>query len=96
VIFYQIILPLTPFKNFPTLKKDGLVKSPSAALRCNFVVAAYLNVSFTPQFLRAQSRLGGKAFYETIGPALFAGSSKEDGEFFLRAYHILQDLCRFS
>jgi hypothetical protein len=32
---------------------DGFVKSPSAALRFNFVVAAYLVVRFTPQFLRA-------------------------------------------
>jgi hypothetical protein len=32
---------------------DGLVKSPSAALRCNFVVAAHLLVRLTPQFLRA-------------------------------------------
>jgi hypothetical protein len=35
------------------LKGDGFVKSPSAALRFNFVVAAYLYVRFTPQFLRA-------------------------------------------
>jgi hypothetical protein len=32
---------------------DGFVKSPSAALRFNFVVAAYLQVRLTPQFLRA-------------------------------------------
>jgi hypothetical protein len=32
---------------------DGIVKSPSAALRFNFVVAANLYVRFTPQFLRA-------------------------------------------
>jgi hypothetical protein len=32
---------------------DGLVKSPSAALRFNFVVAAHRNVRLTPQFLRA-------------------------------------------
>jgi hypothetical protein len=32
---------------------DGFVKSPSAALRFNIVVAAYLYVRFTPQFLRA-------------------------------------------
>jgi hypothetical protein len=32
---------------------DGFVKSPSAALRFNFVVAAYVVVRFTPQFLRA-------------------------------------------
>jgi hypothetical protein len=34
-------------------KLDGFVKNPSAALRFNFVVAAYLFVRFTPQFLRA-------------------------------------------
>jgi len=32
---------------------DGFVKSPSAALRFNFVFAAHLFVRFTPQFLRA-------------------------------------------
>jgi hypothetical protein len=32
---------------------DGFVKSPSAALRCNFVIAAYPLVRLTPQFLRA-------------------------------------------
>jgi hypothetical protein len=35
------------------LKNDGLVKSPSAALRGNFVVAAHLYVRLTPRFLRA-------------------------------------------
>jgi hypothetical protein len=33
--------------------KNGFVKSPSAALRCNFVAAAHLFVRLTPQFLRA-------------------------------------------
>jgi hypothetical protein len=32
---------------------DGFVKSPSAVLRGNFVVAAQLYVRLTPQFLRA-------------------------------------------
>jgi len=32
---------------------DGLVKSPSAALRFNFVVLAHLQVRRTPQILRA-------------------------------------------
>jgi hypothetical protein len=32
---------------------DGFVKSPSAALRFNFIVAAHFLVRFTPQFLRA-------------------------------------------
>jgi hypothetical protein len=35
------------------VKVDGFVKSPSAALRCNFVVAAHQKVRLTPQFLRA-------------------------------------------
>jgi len=30
----------------------GLEKSPSAALRCNFLVAAHLEVQLTPKFLR--------------------------------------------
>jgi hypothetical protein len=44
---------------------DGFVKSPAAGLRCNIFVAAHRYVRLTPQFLRAQSRLGGRAFYET-------------------------------
>ena len=47
--------------------KDGLVKSPSAALRFNFVVAAHLLVRFTPQFLRAlHLELFTKPFSETF------------------------------
>jgi hypothetical protein len=38
--------------SFPSFL-DGFVKSPSAALRFNFVVAAHLLVRLTPQFLRA-------------------------------------------
>ena len=38
---------------FRKRKFDGFVKSPSAALRFTFVVAAYLIVRFTPQVLRA-------------------------------------------
>jgi hypothetical protein len=30
-----------PFPGFDEMNFDGLVKSPSAALRCNFVVAAH-------------------------------------------------------
>jgi hypothetical protein len=37
----------------PTSFLDGFVKSPPAALRFNFVVAAHLKVRLTPQFLRA-------------------------------------------
>ncbi|MCX5910746.1 MAG: hypothetical protein NTV04_02335 [Deltaproteobacteria bacterium] len=36
-----------------TYQNDGFVKSPSAALRFNFVVAAYLYGRFGSQFLRA-------------------------------------------
>jgi hypothetical protein len=32
---------------------DGFVKSPSAALRCNFIVEAHLCVRLIPQLLRA-------------------------------------------
>jgi hypothetical protein len=32
---------------------DGFTKSPSAALRFNFVAAAHRTLRFTPQFLRA-------------------------------------------
>ena len=35
------------------IRIDGFVKSPSAALRFTFVVAAYQQVRFTPQVLRA-------------------------------------------
>jgi hypothetical protein len=34
-------------------KSDGFAKSPSAALRFNFVPAAHMGVRLTPQFLRA-------------------------------------------
>jgi hypothetical protein len=43
----------TPHGLAPRLNSDGFVKSPSAALRFTFVVAAYLQVRFTPQVLRA-------------------------------------------
>jgi hypothetical protein len=35
------------------MKVNGFVKSPSAALRFTFVVAAYQQVRFIPQVLRA-------------------------------------------
>jgi hypothetical protein len=47
---------------------DGLVKSPSAALRFNFVVAAHL-VSALHSLVFA--RLASGAFYETIVLATF-------------------------
>jgi len=37
----------------PGIYPAGFVKSPSAALRCSFVVAARPLVRLTPQFLRA-------------------------------------------
>jgi len=49
------------------LKIDGLVKSPSAALRCNFVVAAHLEVRLTPQFLRALHCRGERALARENG-----------------------------
>ena len=52
-------------------KIDGLVKSPSAALRFNFVVAA--PESFAPQGPHSSvfARLASGAFYETIIPPAF-------------------------
>jgi hypothetical protein len=44
------------------MKFDGSVKSPSAALPFTFIVAAYLRKGFTPQFLRALSRLWRESF----------------------------------
>ena len=46
----------------PKNKVDGFVKSPSAALRCNFVVAGHPSVLTPPVF----ARLASGAFYETI------------------------------
>ena len=51
----------------------GCVKSPSAALRFTFIVAAYLNVRFTPQFLRA---LHLELFTQPSGKRIFTRSSK--------------------
>jgi hypothetical protein len=55
---------------------DGFVKSPSAALRCNFVVAAHLSVRLTPQFLRA---LHLELFTKPSFWRLFTRSSNIDG-----------------
>jgi hypothetical protein len=49
-------------------KDDGLVKSPAAALRFNFVVAAHL-ASALPSSVFA--RLASRAFCETIIPVTF-------------------------
>jgi hypothetical protein len=51
---------------------DGSVKSPSAALRFTFVVAAYLLVRLTPQVLRA---LHLKLFTQPSGDNYFTRSS---------------------
>ncbi len=45
------------------MKGDGLVKSPSAALRFNFVVAAYVYRTLHSSVF---ARLAFGAFYETI------------------------------
>jgi hypothetical protein len=54
--------------DFIKIKVDGFVKSPSvplgAGLRCSFIVAAPKGPHFSV-FARL-SRLGGRAFYETI------------------------------
>ncbi|MCJ7498107.1 MAG: hypothetical protein MUO78_08250, partial [candidate division Zixibacteria bacterium] len=49
-------------------KVDGLVKSPSAALRFNFVVAAHLVSAVHFSFF---ARLASGSFYETIVPVTF-------------------------
>jgi len=46
-------------------KNDGFVKSPSAALRFNFVVAAHL---VSARHSSVFARLASGAFYETIAP----------------------------
>jgi hypothetical protein len=45
------------------VKEDGFVKSPSAALRFNFVVAAHLVSALHSSVF---ARLASGAFYETI------------------------------
>ena len=47
---------------------DGLVKSPSAALRFNFIVAAHLVSALHSSVF---ARLASGAFYETIVPMTF-------------------------
>jgi hypothetical protein len=53
------------------MKFDGSVKSPSAALPFTFVVAAFLCICFTPQFLRALSRLWRESFLRNHGSGDF-------------------------
>jgi hypothetical protein len=55
-----------PSSLFADPKIDGFVKSPSAALRCNFVVAA-------PEGPHSSvfARLASGAFYKAIGLATF-------------------------
>jgi len=50
---------------FKLFKFDGLVKSPSAALRFNFVVAAHLVSALHSSVF---ARLASGSFYETIVP----------------------------
>jgi len=47
---------------------DGLVKSPSAALRFSFVVAAHLASALHSSVF---ARLASGSFYETIVPVTF-------------------------
>jgi len=56
---------------FPEGKIDGFVKSPSAALRFNFVVAAPKGPHCS-----VFARLASGAFYETIGWGIFYESIK--------------------
>jgi hypothetical protein len=51
---------------------DDSVKSPSAALRFNFVVAVHPEVRLTPQFLRAWHL---ELFTKSSGQRLFTRSS---------------------
>ena len=54
--------------NLMIFNRDGLVKSPSAALRFNFVVAAHLVSALHSSVF---ARLASGAFYETIVLATF-------------------------
>jgi hypothetical protein len=58
------------------IKTDGLVKSPSAALRFNFVVAAHLVSALHSSVF---ARLASESFYETIIPVTFYEIIKTDG-----------------
>jgi hypothetical protein len=77
-------LPPTPPKGGPGLfffgKFDGLVKSPSAALRGNFVVAALEGRGPSRTSLLGFARLASGAFYETIVPLTFYEIIKFDIE----------------
>jgi hypothetical protein len=50
-------------RNGETLINDGFVKSPSAALRSNFIVAPHLISALHSSIF---ARLASGAFYETI------------------------------
>jgi len=58
------------------LKVDGLIKSPSAALRFNFVVAAHLVIALHSAFF---ARLASGAIYETMILVPFYGFIEVDG-----------------
>jgi len=57
---------------FSSIRLDGLVKSPSAALRFNFVVEAHLVGALHSSVF---ARLASGAFYETIVRVTFKRSS---------------------
>ena len=72
--------PGPPLRSGVKPKNDGFVKSPSAALRFNFVVAAHI-VSALHSSLFA--RLASGAFYETIALVTFTRSSKDESSIIL-------------
>jgi hypothetical protein len=55
---------------------DGFVKSPAAALRFTFVVAAYLECTLHSSVL---ARLASGAFYETIVQMIFTQWKERKG-----------------
>jgi hypothetical protein len=61
---------------FNRINRDGLVKSPSAALRFNFVVAAHLVSALHSSVF---ARLASGAFYKTIVLVTFSEILNRDG-----------------
>jgi hypothetical protein len=72
------------------MRFDGLVKSPSAALRGNFVAAAHLYVRLTPQFLRALHGRGERRSPENGRPAGRPYNRNHRFADFLRGHQILR------
>jgi hypothetical protein len=71
--------------NLHSFNPDGLVKSPSAALRFTFVVAAYLvSTPLSSAFARLASgafyfAIQILTFYEIINPGKFSLAKMDDG-----------------